>query len=154
MGGISEETAACDWWSLGAILFELLTGTVSQKVQKKNVIFVAKVLWDVCRCLGFQLSHTLYGRARLCAIVRASLYVFEFVCVVCVCVCVCVCEVRLGCRLLLWFSGSARGVGVTFSPSLSSICWARGSALPGLSLLAPGVALGSLSTPIRGLRGR
>lgn len=79
VGGISEETAACDWWSLGAILFELLTGMVSQKVQKKNVIFVAKVLWDVCRCLGFQLSHTLYGRARLCVcvIVRACLYVFE-----------------------------------------------------------------------------
>ncbi|CAG5928056.1 unnamed protein product [Menidia menidia] len=27
VGGISEETASCDWWSLGAILFELLTGT-------------------------------------------------------------------------------------------------------------------------------
>ncbi|XP_044025299.1 ribosomal protein S6 kinase delta-1 isoform X2 [Siniperca chuatsi] len=26
VGGISEETAACDWWSFGAILFELLTG--------------------------------------------------------------------------------------------------------------------------------
>ncbi|KAM6992455.1 ribosomal protein S6 kinase delta-1 [Tautogolabrus adspersus] len=26
VGGISEEMAACDWWSLGAILFELLTG--------------------------------------------------------------------------------------------------------------------------------
>ncbi|XP_049446530.1 ribosomal protein S6 kinase delta-1 [Epinephelus fuscoguttatus] len=26
VGGISEETAACDWWSLGAVLFELLTG--------------------------------------------------------------------------------------------------------------------------------
>ncbi|XP_041661498.1 ribosomal protein S6 kinase delta-1 [Cheilinus undulatus] len=26
VGGVSEETAACDWWSLGAILFELLTG--------------------------------------------------------------------------------------------------------------------------------
>uniref|UniRef100_A0A3B4AV90 Protein kinase domain-containing protein n=1 Tax=Periophthalmus magnuspinnatus TaxID=409849 RepID=A0A3B4AV90_9GOBI len=26
VGGISEETPACDWWSLGAILFELLTG--------------------------------------------------------------------------------------------------------------------------------
>ncbi|XP_072298366.1 ribosomal protein S6 kinase delta-1 [Eucyclogobius newberryi] len=26
VGGIAEETPACDWWSLGAILFELLTG--------------------------------------------------------------------------------------------------------------------------------
>ncbi|MEQ2309834.1 hypothetical protein AMECASPLE_002582, partial [Ameca splendens] len=26
VGGISEETPSCDWWSLGAILFELLTG--------------------------------------------------------------------------------------------------------------------------------
>lgn len=81
MGGIGEETASCDWWSLGAILFELLTGMVSQKVQKLFCfvffIFVAKVLWDVCRCLGFQLSHTLYGRARLCVILRACLYVFE-----------------------------------------------------------------------------
>ncbi|KAL0967821.1 hypothetical protein UPYG_G00257550 [Umbra pygmaea] len=26
VGGIGEETVACDWWSFGAILFELLTG--------------------------------------------------------------------------------------------------------------------------------
>ncbi|MEQ2163985.1 hypothetical protein GOODEAATRI_001861 [Goodea atripinnis] len=36
-----------------------------------------------------------------------------------------------GMLLVLRFSGSARGVSVTFSPSLSSICWATGSALPG-----------------------
>lgn len=51
MGGISEETPACDWWSLGAILFELLTGMVSKKVVKM-LVFVAEVLWDVSRCLS------------------------------------------------------------------------------------------------------
>lgn len=70
VGGISEETAACDWWSLGAILFELLTGMVSHKVPKKKVIFVAKVLSDVCRCLGSQLCQTLYGSASLCVVLR------------------------------------------------------------------------------------
>lgn len=70
VGGISEESAACDWWSLGAILFELLTGTVSQKAPK-HVVFVSKVLSDVYRCLGFQLAHTLFvvvpGCVRCCA---------------------------------------------------------------------------------------
>lgn len=29
VGGIAELTEACDWWSFGAILYELLTGMVS-----------------------------------------------------------------------------------------------------------------------------
>lgn len=29
IGGVSRVTEACDWWSLGALLFELLTGMVS-----------------------------------------------------------------------------------------------------------------------------
>lgn len=28
IGGVSRVTEACDWWSLGALLFELLTGMV------------------------------------------------------------------------------------------------------------------------------
>ena len=28
IGGVSKITEACDWWSLGALLFELLTGMV------------------------------------------------------------------------------------------------------------------------------
>lgn len=29
VGGIAELTEACDWWSFGSILYELLTGMVS-----------------------------------------------------------------------------------------------------------------------------
>lgn len=29
VGGISELTEACDWWSYGSLLYELLTGMVS-----------------------------------------------------------------------------------------------------------------------------
>ncbi len=28
LGGLGDVTEACDWWSLGAILFEILTGQV------------------------------------------------------------------------------------------------------------------------------
>lgn len=30
IGGVSKITEACDWWSLGALLFELLAGMVSR----------------------------------------------------------------------------------------------------------------------------
>ncbi|TSL47536.1 Ribosomal protein S6 kinase delta-1 [Bagarius yarrelli] len=36
VGGISEETAASDWWSLGALLFELLTGKDRRKEDKRK----------------------------------------------------------------------------------------------------------------------
>lgn len=29
VGGISELTEACDWWSFGALLYEILSGMVS-----------------------------------------------------------------------------------------------------------------------------
>lgn len=34
IGGVSRITEACDWWSLGALLFELLTGMVGWKQDK------------------------------------------------------------------------------------------------------------------------
>ncbi|XP_031437558.1 ribosomal protein S6 kinase delta-1 isoform X2 [Clupea harengus] len=37
VGGISEETVACDWWSLGAILFELLTGKSLQQCHPAGI---------------------------------------------------------------------------------------------------------------------
>ncbi|XP_056437839.1 ribosomal protein S6 kinase delta-1 [Gadus chalcogrammus] len=107
VGGISEETAACDWWSLGAILFELLTGKVSRKSQSvilspplPKKYLRCKVLSSVCRCLGFQLTPTLCGAARFCIAVCSCVCACAvaraldlFSCFsVCVCVCVCVCE--------------------------------------------------------------
>lgn len=85
----------------------------------------------------------------MCCFARVCVWVGGICCLRCVCVC----EVRLGCCLVLWFSGNARGVGVTFSPSLSSICWFMGSALPGRLcwLLEQHCAL---STPIWGQWGR
>lgn len=148
VGGISEETAACDWWSLGAILFELLTGMVSHKVPKNKLSLLL-------RCYRMSVGVLALNSLELFMAVPACV-------LFCVCVgrwrllfalCLCVCEVRLGCCLVLWFSGNARGVGVTFSPSLSSICWAMGSALPGhlCWLLEQHCAL---STLIWGQRGR
>ncbi|KAF5891955.1 ribosomal protein S6 kinase delta-1, partial [Clarias magur] len=37
VGGILEETAACDWWSLGALLFELLTGKSLQQCHPAGI---------------------------------------------------------------------------------------------------------------------
>lgn len=114
--------------------------------------FIPKCYSNVCRCLGFQLvcthtqthahtgSHTLFMPVpvfvlcvgvRLCRVCRCK----RLFAVACPCVCVC-----LGCRLQLWFSGNARGVGVTFSPSLSSICRARGQLSPGRLCRLPGAA--------------
>lgn len=144
VGGISEETAACDWWSLGAILFELLTGMVSQKVLKKCV-FVAKVLWDVCRCLGFQLSHTLYGLARSCVILRVCLYVFEpaeFVAFGVLCTthaCVWGASWLPSLTLVL---GECQGCRCDFLPQPELHLLGQGVSSPRASLLAPGAAPG------------
>lgn len=39
IGGVSRITEACDWWSLGALLFELLTGMVS--LHARNIFSIS-----------------------------------------------------------------------------------------------------------------
>lgn len=51
IGGVSRITEACDWWSLGALLFELLTGMVSKKHYGHGQSYEANV-W-------FMVSHTI-----------------------------------------------------------------------------------------------
>uniref|UniRef100_A0A3B5BBJ2 Ribosomal protein S6 kinase C1 n=1 Tax=Stegastes partitus TaxID=144197 RepID=A0A3B5BBJ2_9TELE len=63
VGGISEETASCDWWSLGAILFELLTGMVSQKAQKD--VFLSLLL----RCCGMSVGVLAFNSLTLFMVV-------------------------------------------------------------------------------------
>lgn len=100
------------------------------------------------------LSHSLWSCQLVCDCARVSACVclrrlgFFFV----VFVLEGMCEVRLGCGLLLWFSGTARGVGVTFSPSLSSICRVVGVTSLRGSLLAPGAALSSEHADLRSAR--
>lgn len=42
VGGISELTEACDWWSFGSLLYELLTGTVSSCAGCGTLVGVAE----------------------------------------------------------------------------------------------------------------
>lgn len=79
VGGISEETESCDWWSLGAILFELLTGVVSQK-KKVHKCLLSLLL----RCCGMSVgvwrslpSHSLWSCQLVCDRARVRLHVFE-----------------------------------------------------------------------------
>uniref|UniRef100_A0A4W4EBU5 Ribosomal protein S6 kinase polypeptide 1 n=1 Tax=Electrophorus electricus TaxID=8005 RepID=A0A4W4EBU5_ELEEL len=60
VGGISEETAACDWWSLGALLFELLTGKCLHQchpggISKHTALNVPEFLSEEARSLLEQL---------------------------------------------------------------------------------------------------
>lgn len=43
IGGVSRVTEACDWWSLGALLFELLTGMVSEGVVRNFFFFFCSI---------------------------------------------------------------------------------------------------------------
>lgn len=42
VGGISELTDACDWWSFGSLLYELLTGTVSSRAGSGALVGVTE----------------------------------------------------------------------------------------------------------------
>lgn len=108
------------------------------------------LLWDVCRCLGFQLSHTLYGRARLCVILCACLYVFEEVELVVFGVCVCLCVWGASWLLSLTLVlGECQGCRCDFLPQPELHLLGQGVSSPWASLLAPGAALGSEHTDLR-----
>lgn len=133
VGGISEETAACDWWSLGAILFELLTGMVSQKKKKK--FFVSG-----CLCLS-TLSRSLCQcqvMCWFCVCASLCLWVAGVRCPWCVCV-VWGPSWLLSLTLVL---GECQGCLCDFLPQSELHLLGQGVSSPWAYLLAPGAALG------------
>ncbi|XP_057208154.1 ribosomal protein S6 kinase delta-1 isoform X2 [Triplophysa rosa] len=60
VGGIGEETAACDWWSLGALLFELIVGKSLYHchpagISRHSILNIPEFVSDEARCLLEQL---------------------------------------------------------------------------------------------------
>ncbi len=141
VGGISEETVACDWWSLGAILFELLTGTVSQKVQKK------KMLSLLLRCYGMSVGVLAFNSLSLFMVVPGCVWF-------CARVCVCLSRWSLlfAVCMYVWGAswlpshtlvlGECQGCRCDFLPQPELHLLGQGVSSPRASLLAPGAALG------------
>lgn len=61
VGGIGEETAACDWWSLGALLFELIVGKVRVVYLSTVILFSNSFL-----IADFKCAHYLYIKTTTC----------------------------------------------------------------------------------------
>lgn len=55
VGGISELTEACDWWSYGSLLYELLTGMVSSWAGR---------VWSPGGTFGFKMSRGLASQGQ------------------------------------------------------------------------------------------